>query len=76
MDLALCEKERELGNEAFKDMKYPEAVKHYQEALKRGPPSAYPEAYKVYSNLAACFTKLGAFPDGVKVGACLGKLPR
>lgn len=51
---------------AFKEGRYPEAVRHYQEALKRGPPSVNPEAHKVYSNLAACYTKLGAYPEGVK----------
>lgn len=50
-------------------MKYPEAVQHYSEALRRGPPSVNTEAYKLYSNLAACYTKLGAYPDGVKVCA-------
>ena len=58
--------EKELGGQAFKDMKYPEAVAHYQEALKRGPPSVNPEAYKLYSNLAACYTKLVAYPEGIK----------
>lgn len=47
-------------------MKYPEAVQYYNEALKRGPPSVNPEAYKLYSNLAACYTKLGAYPEGIK----------
>ncbi len=46
----------------------PQAVAAYQEALKRGPPAVNPEAYKIYSNLAACYTKLGAYPEGVKVG--------
>lgn len=51
---------------AFKEARYPEAVQHYQEALKRGPPSVNPEAHKLYSNLAACYTKLGAYPEGLK----------
>ena len=53
--------------QAFKEQKYPEAVKFYTEALKRGPPAVNPEAYKVFSNRSACFTKLGAYPDGLKV---------
>ena len=37
IDMAQCEKEKEAGNEAFKQARYPEAVQHYSEALKRGP---------------------------------------
>ena len=36
------------GNTAFKEMKYPEAVQFYTEALRRGPPSVNPEAHKLY----------------------------
>jgi tetratricopeptide (TPR) repeat protein len=46
--------------------RYPEAIQHYSESLKRGPPSVNPEAFKTYSNLAACYTKLGAYPEGIK----------
>ena len=35
MDMAKCEEEREQGNTAFKEARYPEAVAHYNEALKR-----------------------------------------
>ena len=76
VDLALCESERELGNDAFKAQRYPDAVKHYQEALRRGPPSANPDAHKIYSNLAACYTKLGAYPEGVKAAdRCIDLAP-
>lgn len=66
IDMDKSNEAKELGGQAFKDMKYPEAVAHYQEALKRGPPSVNPEAYKLYSNLAACYTKLVAYPEGIK----------
>eukprot|EP00878_Enallax_costatus_P004085 GHUV01004311.1.p1 GENE.GHUV01004311.1~~GHUV01004311.1.p1 ORF type:complete len:462 (+),score=153.33 GHUV01004311.1:746-2131(+) len=66
INMDVSTQEKDLGNTAFKEQRYPEAVQHYQEALKRGPPSVNPEAYKVYSNLAACYTKLGAYPEGVK----------
>jgi len=58
--------EKELGNAAFKGQKYPEAVAHYSEALKRGPAKVNPEAYKLFSNRAACYTKLGAWNEGLK----------
>lgn len=52
--------------QAFKEQNYPEAVKHYTEALARGPPKVNPEAHKLFSNRAACYTKLGAWDAGLK----------
>ena len=69
VDLKLADEEKNAGNEAFKAADYPKAVAHYTEALKRGPPAKWDEAYKVFSNRAACYTKLGALPDGAPLCA-------
>lgn len=60
-DPKLAEEARERGNVLFREGNYTEAMKHYNDALKRN--DADP---KSYSNRAACFTKLMAFPEAEK----------
>ena len=37
---------------------------HYSEAIKRGPASVNAEAFKLFSNRAACYPTLGALTEG------------
>lgn len=57
----LGEKERELGNELFKQGKWPEALKHYEEAIRRNPKDV-----KAHSNKGTCLIKLMDFPGASK----------
>ena len=61
LDPTKAEEARVAGNELFKQQKYPEAVEQYTESIKRNP-----DDHRVYSNRAACYTKLAAFNEALK----------
>jgi len=56
-----AEEERMKGNECFKASKFPEAVKHYTEGIRRDPSNP-----KLYNNRATAYSKLMAFREAKK----------
>jgi len=71
LDPVKSEEAKLAGNEKFQQGQYAEAIAFYNEALKRNP-----DNYKVYSNRANCFAKLGQWDRALEdCDKCLAKDP-
>lgn len=57
----IAEQEKNTGNDYFKKNDFPNAVKHYREAIKRNPKNAV-----YYSNLGSAYIKLGELMYALK----------
>ncbi|EAX91205.1 TPR Domain containing protein [Trichomonas vaginalis G3] len=57
----IAEQEKEAGNKCFREGNIPEAIQHYNEAIKRAPRDA-----RLYSNRAGAYSKLGEMPMAIK----------
>ena len=67
IDPTKAEEHNNKGKELFTAGKFPEALKEYDEAIKRSPSEA-----KLYSNKSACLVKLMDFTDALRaIDKCL-----
>lgn len=57
----LAEEHRQKGNQLFQEKKFPEAMKEYNEGIKRNPNDP-----KLYLNRATTYIKLATFPYALK----------